>query len=282
MSSVIVAGAIIGGAMGFGGGLYGASKGNRQLIKAFNKQMYYAQLSYNYNQNQLTNQQTSLYHSAMGQLAQLSYNAYLNNASVQAAQAQTGYQGRTSQAISRTISGQTLRQKTAVKDSYQNSVANVRRQKDALYIEMKNSVNQAKENLSNSFTHGFQAFMQVLDSTAKGAAVGAFGGAVAGAAGGAVSGGASAAGASGASGASAAGGAAGALGVDAVSGAAPIATSTASTGSSALSSTASSGWFASLPKGSFLSNYNTLYSQNKGLFNMFNYATTFTSQFNRR
>nr|DAL93660.1 MAG TPA: hypothetical protein [Caudoviricetes sp.] len=51
--------------MGGGSGLYSISKGNRQLIKAFKKQMYYAQINYNYNQNQLTKQETSLYHSAM-------------------------------------------------------------------------------------------------------------------------------------------------------------------------------------------------------------------------
>lgn len=279
MSSVIVAGAIIGGAMGFGGGLYGVSKGNRQLIKAFNKQMYYAQLNYNYNQAQLTNQQVSLYHNAMGQLAQLSYNAYLNNASVQAAQAQTGYEGRTSQAISRTISGQSLRQKTAVKDSYQNSVANVRAQKDALYIEMKNNVEQARQNLSNSFTHGFNAFMQVLDSTAKGAAAGAFGGAVAGAAAGSIGGAGSAATGTAAQGATQ-------LTLTASSGAAvggeALTIAGSGTGTIAPSVASSSGWLASLPKGSFMSNFNTLYTQNQGLFNMFGKSSLFTSSFNRR
>lgn len=289
--SGVICGAVIGGAMGFGGGLYGVSKGNRQLIKTFKKQMYYAQLNYNYNQAQLTKQQTSLYHNAMSQLSQLSYNAYLNNASVQAAQAQTGYEGRTSDAISRAISGQTLRQKTAVKDSYENAVANVRSQKDALYIEMKNSVEQARDNLSNSFTHGFQAFMQVLQSTAMGAAAGYFGGAVVGAA-------------SGAAGGSAAGGigaAAGSAGVDAVSGAAygGAAAASAGSGSSALaggtlgttavvstgSTGVSAGTLSTTGSGfwnNFMAEYNTRYTQNQSLYNMFNNFTAFTSQYNRR
>lgn len=286
MSSVIVAGAVIGGIIGGGSGIYSISKGNRQLIKAFKKQMYYAQLNYNYNQNQLTKQETSLYHSAMDQLGQLSYNAYLNNSSVQAAQAQTGYQGRTSQAISRTISGQSLRKKVAVKDSYENAVANVRSQKEALYIDMKNSVEQSRENLSNSFTYGFKAFMQVLDSTAKGAAMGAAGGAAAGAAAGALGG------TSGGIGA-----AAGSAGVDAVSSAGFAATSgaTAGTGSAAVAggtlgttavvSTGSLGVSSATvgsTGGTFLGNLNTILDQHQGLFKTLQYANTFTNNFSRR
>lgn len=290
--SGVICGAVIGGVIGFGGGLHGVSSGNRQLIKTFKKQMYYAQLNYNYNQAQLTKQQTSMYHNAMSQLSQLSYNAYLNNASVQAAQAQTGYEGRTSDAISRAISGQTLRQKTTIKDSYENAVANVRSQKDALYIEMKNNVDQAKDNLSNSFTHGFQAFMQVLQSTAMGAAAGYFGGAVVGAAGGAAGG--TASGGVGAAAASSAG-------VDAISGAAYSATTaaTAGSGSSALAggvlgttavvstgslgastralSTTGSGFW-----NNFMAEYNTRLDKNPSLYNMFNNLNAFTSQYNRR
>lgn len=297
MSSAIIAGAIIGGAMGFGSGLYGVSKGNRQLIKTFKKQMYYAQLNYNYNQAQLTKQQTSMYHNAMSQLGQLSYNAYLNNATVQAAQAQTGYQGRTSQAISRAISGQALRQKTAIKDSYQNAVANVRSQKDALYIEMKNNVKQARQNLSNSFTHGINAFMKVLQSTAQGAAVGAFTGGVASAASGAIGGASAGAASAGASGATGAVGATGAAGVDAVSGAAVSATSTtAGAGSVGALQVAGGAQLVSLGASSmsstpayqtgfwnnFMSNYNTMYTQHQSMFNMFDNFASFTSQYNRR
>lgn len=257
MSSVIIAGAIIGGAMGAGSGIYGISKGNRQLIKAFKKQMYYAQLNYNYNQAELTKQQTSMYHSAVSELASLSYNAYLNNASVQAAQAQTGYQGRTANAISRTIKGQTARQKTAVKDQYQNSVANVRAQKQALYISMKNEVQSARQNLSNQFTHGFQAFMSVLDSTAKGAAAGALGGAAVGALG-SVGSTATSAGAATAS----------STGTAAASGAS--AATTATTAASTASTTAAS-------SGSWLANFNTLMTQNESLFKGLQFMNMFTS-----
>lgn len=249
MSSVIIAGAIIGGAMGAGSGLYGISKGNRQLIKAFKKQMYYAQLNYNYNQAELTKQQTSMYHSAVSELASLSYNAYLNNASVQAAQAQTGYQGRTASAITRTIKGQTARQKTAVKDQYQNSVANVRAQKQALYISMKNEVQSARQNLSNQFTHGFQAFMSVLDSTAKGAAAGALGGAAV--------------------------GALGSVGSTATN-AATTATNAASTATTATTA-ASTASTTAASSGSWLANFNTLMTQNESLFKGLQFMNMFSS-----
>lgn len=256
MSSVIISGAIIGGAMGAGSGFYGISKGNRQLIKAFKKQMYYAQLNYNYNQAELTKQQTSMYHSAVSELASLSYNAYLNNASVQAAQAQTGYQGRTASAITRTIKGQTARQKTAVKDQYQNAVANVRAQKQALYISMENEVQSARQNLSNQFTHGFQAFMSVLDSTAKGAVAGAVGGA--------------AVGAFGSVGSTATNAVTTATNAASTASTAATTATTATTAASTASTTAAS-------SGSWLANFNTLMTQNESLFRGLQIINMFTS-----
>lgn len=208
MSSLIVIGAVVGGASGFGGSLYSISKQNRNMIKAFKKNMEYAQLNYNHNQNELTKQQTQLYHQAVSELFSLSLNAYQNNAQVEAAMAETGYEGRNTKKIGQTLDAAVARQKTAIKDEYENQYNQIRSQKDALYIQMVNSVEQARDQLKSQLIGGTQAFMQTLNATVQGAAMGAaaggVGGALAGSAGGA---------AGGASGAAAGG-------VDAISGAA--------------------------------------------------------------
>lgn len=205
MSSLIVIGAVVGGASGFGGSLYSISKQNRNMIKAFKKNMEYAQLNYNHNQNELTKQQTQLYHQAVSELFSLSLNAYQNNAQVEAAMAETGYEGRNAKKIGQTLDAAVGRQKTAIKDEYENQYNQIRSQKDALYIQMVNSVEQARDQLKSQLIGGTQAFMQTLNATVQGAAMGAATGGAAGAL--ARAGGGAAAGA-------------GSAGVDAISGAA--------------------------------------------------------------
>lgn len=280
MSSIIVAGAVIGGIMGGGGSLYGISKGNRQLTKAFKKRMQYAQKNYNYNQALLDRQAKSLNDQATQQLFSLSLNAYQNNSSVFAAQAQTGYQGRNAQKIQRSVKGMTQMQKTSVKDNARVAQQSIKSQKQNLYISFSNQVKAQREALSSQYTYGFNAFMQFLNSAASGAAVGAAGGALFGAAAGAAGGGASAA---------------GSAGVDAISGAAisaakgagtagttaiTVTGGTAATTSLASTSGSSGGWLSSLPQGSFTSNLNTLISDNKGLFDSLNYFKNFVGSIN--
>ena len=289
MSSVIVAGAVIGGIMGGGGSLYGISKGNRQLTKAFKKRMQYAQKNYNYNQALLDRQAKSLNDQATQQLFSLSLSAYQNNSSVFAAQAQTGYQGRSAQKIQRSVKGMTQMQKTSVKDNARVAQQSIKSQKQNLYISFSNQVKAQREALSSQYTYGFNAFMQFLNSAASGAAAGAAGGALFGAAAGAAGGGAAAGAAGG--GASAAGSA----GVDAISGAAisaaegagtagttaiTVTGGTAATTSLASTSGSSGGWLSSLPQGSFTSNLNTLISDNKGLFDSLNYFKNFVGSIN--
>ena len=192
MSSVIVIGAVVGAVIGGGSSILGIRKGNNQLIKAFNKQMKYMQMNYNYNQNALDRQEKGAYDSAISELFNLSLNAYQNNASVNAALNEQNYTGRSARQIPRSVAGQTARQKSAIKDAYEEGVYNIRSQKDALYIQMKAGVQQARGSLNKQFTKGLSAVMQVADGAAKGAAIGAVtagaGSAAAGAAGSAVGG----------------------------------------------------------------------------------------------
>lgn len=216
MSGVLIGVGSAVGAVTFGGSsIYGMKKQNRNALAAFKKQMKYLQINYNYNQAALDRQERSMYDNALGELFALSLNAYQSNSQVEAAIAETGLEGRSQEKIKQTVRGQTARQETATKEAYMMDVWNVRSQKDALYIQTKASVEQARDNLNNNLIYGSKAFQQFLGSTIQGAAVGA---ATAGFAGSAI--GAAGAGASGAG-----------AGVDAISGAAPTVAKGASAGS---------------------------------------------------
>lgn len=282
MSGVIAAGAVIGAVAGGGSSLWQKSKYNRSLTKAFKKQMYYAQMNYNWNQNQLTRQEQSAYDNAVSNLFQLSYNALQNNATVEASLAETGYEGRTAGQIKRSISGAVLRQKTALKDAYETDVTNIRSQKDALYVQMKNSVEQARDQLKSQYKGGISYLMEFLDTSAKGAAIGAAtagaGSALAGAAGGAAGGtGGSIAGTVGGetvlAGTSSVGGSAGLSGA---AGASALGTSTAGVTTSA-STTGTGGSFMS----NFMANYSTMRTNNAGMFNFLDYLQNATGALNQ-
>lgn len=292
MSGVVIGvGAAVGAVVGGAGSLYGISKQNRSMVKAFKKKMHYLQLNYNYNQASLDRQERSMYDSALGELFSLSLNAYQNNSQIEAAIAETGLDGRSQDKIKQTISGQTLRQETATKEAYLNDVWNVRFQKDALYIQTKASVEQARDNLNNNLIGGSRAFQQFLSGAITGAAMGAATAGIGSAVGGALGGAASSAAASTATGASAGIGGAGAVSTSlgsgflssyglaangAVAGGATTAASTglssgalagiggagtlASTGISGASSSAS---IASNTGGSFLGNVMANYQQYK-------------------
>lgn len=214
MSGVLIGVGAAVGAVTFGGGsIYGMNKQNRNALAAFKKQMQYLQTNYNYNQAALDRQERSMYDNALGELFTLSLNAYQNNSQIEAAITETGLEGRSQEKIEQTVRGQTARQETATKEAYMMDVWNVRSQKDALYIQTKASVEQARDNLNNNLIYGSKAFQQFLGSAIQGAAVGA---ATAGFAGSAAGAGA---------------GASSKPAVDAISGAAPTVAKGASTGS---------------------------------------------------
>lgn len=290
MSGVVIGvGAAVGAVVGGAGSLYGISKQNRSMVEAFKKKMHYLQLNYNYNQASLDRQERSMYDSALGELFSLSLNAYQNNSQIEAAIAETGLDGRSQDKIKQTISGQTLRQETATKEAYLNDVWNVRFQKDALYIQTKASVEQARDNLNNNLIGGSRAFQQFLSGAITGAAMGAATAGVGSAVGGAL-GGATASTATGALGGGGAGAAGGAGAVTAESflasygisastvptlGASTMASTGASTGSLAalggagavastgMSGASSSASIASNTGGSFLGNVMANYQQYK-------------------
>ena len=179
--SGVIAGAVIGGVIGFGGGTYGVSKYNRELTRAYKKQMKYVVQNYNFNQQALTTEERYLLDNAKQQLFNISLNGIQNNATVEAALAETGTEGRTSGQITRSIEGQQERRQTAVMENYYQTKAQIGEQKSALYIQTQRSIDQARENLKDQYKTGMAALMEVLQSTAQGAAMGAFTGGVGGA-----------------------------------------------------------------------------------------------------
>lgn len=190
MSGVVIGvGAAIGAVIGGGSSIVGMKKANRSQIKAFKKQMEYLQKNYNYNQAALDRQERSLYDSALAEMFTMSFNAYQNNAQIESALAETGVEGRSQEKVLQTVRGQTSRQETATKEAYENEVWNIRGQKDALYIQTKVDVEQARDQLKGNLIGGSQAFMQFLGSAAQGAAIGAATAGIGSAVGGALAGG---------------------------------------------------------------------------------------------
>lgn len=173
MSGVITAGAVIGGVVGGGSSLININKQNKQKTKAFLKQMEYLQRNYNYNQAALDRQERSKYDSALTDLFTMSLNSYQNNSQIEAALAETGTEGRSSDKILQTVRGQSARRETSHKEAYLTDVWNVRGQKEALYISTKAEVEQARDQLSASYIHGTQALGQFINGVATGAALGA-------------------------------------------------------------------------------------------------------------
>lgn len=232
--SGVVAGAVIGGIIGGGSSINSISKQNKQKTKAFLKQMEYLQRNYNYNQAALDRQERSRYDSALVDLFTMSLNSYQNNSQLEAALAETGTEGRSSEKIMQTVRGQTARQVTSYKEAYLNDVWNIRGQKEALYISTKAEVEQAKDQLSASYIHGTQAFGQFVNGVAMGAALGAATAGAASAVGGAIGG-------------QTGGMLAAEVGVDAISSAAPTVTgANVAGGVSALEVTGGAGGVAAL------------------------------------
>lgn len=238
MSSVIVAGAVIGGIIGGGSSIKSVSKQNKQKTKAFLKQMEYLQRNYNYNQAVLDRQERSRYDSALVDLFTMSLNSYQNNSQLEAALAETGTEGRSSEKIMQTVRGQSARRVTSYKEAYLNDVWNIRGKKEALYISTKAEVEQAKDQLSASYIHGTQAFGQFVNGVAMGAALGAATAGAASAVGGAIGG---------TAGGKTGGMLAAEVGVDAISSAAPTVTgANVAGGVSALEVTGGTGGVAAL------------------------------------
>lgn len=164
-----VIGAIVGGVVGFAGGIHSIRSTQKAMLNSYKRQMRVLMQNYNYNQNALTQEERYALDAAKGELFNITLNGIQNNATVESALAETGTEGRTSGQISRAISGQTERRRTGVIDNYYQQMDQYRSQKDALYIQTKSTVEQAEENFNNAQSSDFENVWNVLESTRKGA-----------------------------------------------------------------------------------------------------------------
>lgn len=207
MSTFAIAGAVIGGIMGFVGGTSGVLGYNKNLNKQFLENVKKATRQYNLTQNELDKEAVYARDDASNSLYQVSLNAFRNNALVEAALGESGVEGRSQKAISRDVSGQSERQKDNIQASYENTIYSIKTKKDSLFIEYENNVNNMRDMVKAQYKKGMSAVMEIADSTAQGAAMGYLGGAAIGAMG---SAGAAAGGTAAGAGATGAGTAAGA------------------------------------------------------------------------
>lgn len=159
-------GGIIGAATGATVGLFGSIKSIRDTQKAMKKsyirQMKILMQNYNYNQNALDQESRFNLASAKQNLFNITFNGIQNNSAVFAAQAETGYEGRTGQQIARAITGQVERRRTGVIENYQQQDYQIRREKDNLYIQTKKTVEQAEDNFNNMQTSAFENVFNVM------------------------------------------------------------------------------------------------------------------------
>lgn len=171
---MLIAGAVIGGIIGGLSSSLGVGSQNKALTKAFKQQMKIVMQNYNYNQNALDQEQRYALDNAKQQLFSLTLNGMQNNSTVEAALAETGYEGRTAGKVKQSIAGTAERQRTAKIDNYYLQTDQIRAQKDTLYIQTKNSIEQARKSLEAQYTGGLQALGQVVQGAATGAMMGAF------------------------------------------------------------------------------------------------------------
>lgn len=250
----MAAGAIIGGIIGGVVGAFGTAHGIREqqeaMKESYIRQMETLMLNYNYNQNALNEEERYALDATKQSLFNISLNGIQNNSQVYAAQAETGYEGRTAGQISRSIEGQTSRRKTSVIENYERQIKEIKSQKDALYVQTKRTVEQAEDNYEDMQSSDFENVWQVFQGSLQGSIQGAMIGSGIGGGFSAMAGGASAASGAASAGSAASGAASAAGGASAASGVASAASSSGG------------GWnFAN-----FLGGFNKSYSQYSNMF----------------
>lgn len=163
-----IVGAIVGGVLGTASGIHTVRQTQKGMKNSYIQQMKVLMKNYNYNQNALTQEERYALDGAKSELYSISLNGIQNNAQVEAALGETGTEGRTSGQISRAISGQTERRRTGVIDNYYQNMDQLRSQKDVLYIQTKDTVDQAERNFNDAQTSDLYNLLYVHNSMVQG------------------------------------------------------------------------------------------------------------------
>lgn len=145
---------------------------NKSLLKAYKKQTQALVQSYNYNQNQLDMQERSVYESASNALQNLTLEAMQSNAVITAGLNEAGYDGRNYDKIKRTAEGQALNQRTAIVENEAIDVMNIRSQKDALYMQTQNELDNLRDSTKDNIIGETQAIFNAISGGMQGAQLG--------------------------------------------------------------------------------------------------------------
>jgi hypothetical protein len=164
---------IIGGAVGGVASAVGIIRNNKSLIKAYKRQTEAMNKNYNYNLNQMTQQETQSYHQAVGDLFTLAWQGMQNNASVEASLAESGVEGRTQNQIKRTMEGTQQMQSRAIKENHFQNIANIKSAKSALYVNYRDALDNAQVQTNNSLTRGLDTLLTIQNGIDQGVQKGA-------------------------------------------------------------------------------------------------------------
>lgn len=145
---------------------------NKSLLNAYKKQTQALVQSYNYNQNQLDMQERSVYESASSALQNLTLAAMQSNAAITAGLNEAGYDGRNYDKIKRTAEGQALNQRTAIIENEAIDVMNIRSQKDALYMQTQNELDNLRDSTKGNIIGKTQALINAIGAGIQGAQLG--------------------------------------------------------------------------------------------------------------
>lgn len=169
MIGMMTAGAIIGGGLS----AFGIGASNKQAVANYKAQVKALTLNYNYGLTNLSRQGKSLYEETVAQLFDMSLNSMKNQSMVEAAQAESGVEGRSSEKVMQDVVATDERAKTNVKDNFSRQVENLRNEAQGLYLTTKSQMEAAYGQAKGATTSGFGSVLQIASGALNGALMGA-------------------------------------------------------------------------------------------------------------
>lgn len=169
MIGVMTAGALIGGGLS----AFGIGASNKQAVANYKAQVKALTLNYNYGLTNLSRQGRSLYEETVAHLFDMSLNSMKNQSMVEAAQAESGVEGRSSEKVMQDVVATDERTKTNVKDNFNRQAENLRNEAQSLYITTKSQMEAAYSQAKGATTSGFGSVLKIASGALSGALMGA-------------------------------------------------------------------------------------------------------------
>ena len=164
----LAVGAVAGGAMA----AFGLGSSNKQAVANYKAQVKSLTLNYNYGLTNISRQGRSLYDQSVAQLFDMSLNSMKNQSMVEAAQAESGFEGRSSEKVMQDVVATDERAKTSVKDNFGRQVENLRNEAQGLYLTTKSQMEAAYTQAKGSTTSGFGSVLKIASGALSGALMG--------------------------------------------------------------------------------------------------------------